>query len=135
MSGLNGYGFGSWSDVPREVLNKHIERQVVSGDQLMMAKLFLKKDAFVGVHSHPNEQFTYILSGKVLFRYGVNMENEVVVAAGEILHIPANIPHSALCLEEAIDLDVFTPLREDWLTASGNDYFSGRTKQSVDSVC
>jgi quercetin dioxygenase-like cupin family protein len=127
MSGLNEYGFGRWSDVPKEVLNEYIDRQVISGDQLMMAKLFLKKDAFVAVHSHPNEQFTYILSGKVLFRYGANMENEVIVAAGEVLHIPANIPHCALCLEEAIDLDVFTPLREDWSSARGNDYFSGRS--------
>ncbi|WP_460370802.1 cupin domain-containing protein [Pseudomonas sp. Tul1A2] len=127
MSGLNGSSYGSWVDVPREVLNEYIDRQVVSGDQLMMAKLFLKKDAFVAEHRHPNEQFTYILSGKVLFRYGLNMEKEAIVAAGEILHIPANVPHSALCLEDAVDLDVFTPLREDWLKAGGNDYFSGRT--------
>ncbi|AJX35271.1 Predicted mannose-6-phosphate isomerase [Burkholderia oklahomensis] len=125
MAGLNERGFGAWDRVEREVLTDQIERQVVSGDALMMAKLFLKKGAFVGTHAHPNEQFTCILEGRLLFRYGEQLEHEAEVGPGEILHIPANVPHNALCLEDAVDLDVFTPLRADWLAPDGNRYFSG----------
>ncbi|ABC35132.1 cupin domain protein [Burkholderia thailandensis USAMRU Malaysia  len=125
MAGLNERGFGSWNRVERETLTERIERQVVSGDALTMAKLYLKKGAFVGTHSHPNEQFTYILEGRLRFRYGEHLEHEVEVGPGEILHLPANVPHNALCLEDAIDLDVFTPVRADWLAPDGNRYFAG----------
>lgn len=127
MAGLNEQGFGTWDRVEREVLTDQIERQVVSGDELMMAKLYLKKGAFVGTHSHPNEQFTYVLEGRLLFRFGEKLEHEAVVGPGEILHLPANLPHNALCLEDAVDLDVFTPLRADWLAPDGQLYFSSST--------
>ena len=127
MAGLNEQGFGAWDRIEREALTAQIERQVVSGDELMMAKLYLKKGAFVGTHSHPNEQFTYVLEGRLLFRFGENLEHEAVVGPGEILHLPANLPHNALCLEDAVDLDVFTPLRADWLAPDGQRYFAGST--------
>lgn len=127
MTGLNAQGFGAWDRVKREVLTPQIERQFVSGNGLMMVKLYLKKGAYVGTHSHPNEQFTYMLEGRVLFRYGKDLEHEAEVGPGDILHLPANIPHNALCLEDAVDLDVFTPPRADWLTPGGNNYFSGET--------
>lgn len=125
MNQLNNPGFEIWEQVKREVITEKIERQVISGDQLMMVKLFLKKGAFVGTHSHPNEQFTYILNGKILFRYGENLQYEASVGANEVLHIPANLPHNALCLEDAVDLDIFTPPRTDWATASGSQYLTG----------
>ncbi|WP_370544682.1 cupin domain-containing protein, partial [Burkholderia pseudomallei] len=112
---MNERGFGAWNRIERETLTERIERQVVSGDALTMARLYLKKGAFVGTHSHPNEQLTYILEGRLLFRYGEHLEHEVEVGPGEILHLPANVPHNALCLEDAVDLDVFTPVRTDWL--------------------
>ncbi|WP_175954100.1 cupin domain-containing protein [Burkholderia sp. BCC0405] len=115
--------FVAWSDVPLETLNEYIQRQVVSGDQLTLAMLHMKAGAWVATHSHPNEQLTYILSGKVLFRYGTSLEHEAVVSAGELFHIPAGVPHNAKCLENAIDLDIFTPPRTDWDTVDGNRYF------------
>lgn len=131
MSGLNDKGVGAWDKVEREVLTPQIERQMVWGEELMMAKLFLKKGAFVGTHSHPNEQFTYILEGRLLFRYGENLENEAEVGPGDILHLPANVPHNALCLEDCVDLDIFTPLRADWLQPGGERYFSGTAQQAA----
>lgn len=125
MTGLNEFGYGAWDGIEREVLTEQIQRQVVTGDGLMMAKLFLKKGAFVDTHSHPNEQFTYILEGRLLFRYGAHLEHEATVGPGQILHLPANLPHNALCLEDAVDLDIFTPPRADWLAPGGNRYFSG----------
>ncbi len=134
MAGLNEQGYGAWGLIEREELTPQIGRQVVSGDALMMAKLYLKKGAFVGTHSHPNEQFTYMLEGRIRFRYGHNLEHEAVVGPGEILHLPANLPHNALCLEDAIDLDVFTPLRADWLVPGGQQYFAGSEAEGADSV-
>lgn len=125
MTGLNPQGQGHWEGIEREVLTPDIERQVVNGDALMMARLFLKKGAFVATHSHPNEQFTLILSGRLLFRYGERLEHEAEVGPGGILHLPANLPHNALCLEDAVDLDIFTPPRADWLEPDGNRYFAG----------
>jgi quercetin dioxygenase-like cupin family protein len=114
-----------WTDVPPEAVSESILRQVVSGDALMLSKLQMKKGATVSTHTHPNEQFTYILEGKVRFNYGENLENEVIVGAGELLHLPANVPHNAVCLEDAVDLDIFTPLRKDWATVEGNRYLTG----------
>lgn len=79
MAGLNEHGHGTWDAIAREVLTPRITRQVVHGDALTMAKLFMKKGAFVATHSHPNEQFTMILSGRLLFRYGERLEYEAEV--------------------------------------------------------
>ncbi|PTT25148.1 cupin domain-containing protein [Pseudomonas sp. HMWF021] len=113
----------NWDSVPREQLGDLIVRQIVSGDELMMVKLTMKAGAVVKHHSHPNEQMTYILKGKIRFTHGLQMEQSTTLCAGDVLHFPANVPHAAECLEDTIDLDVFTPPRRDWLTANGNDYF------------
>lgn len=133
MSNLSTQRFSRWEDIPREILSEHIQRQVVSGDALMLSKLHMKKGSKVSTHTHPNEQFTYIIEGKVQFRYGENLENEVIVSAGELLHIPANVPHNAVCMEDTVDLDIFTPLREDWATAGGNRYFSSAERSTEDA--
>jgi quercetin dioxygenase-like cupin family protein len=115
--------FTSWNEVRKEALGDLVGRQLISGNELMLSKLFLKKGAIVGKHSHPNEQFTCILKGSLIFTLWEEPERTVVVSEGEVLHIPSNLPHSALCLEDAIDLDIFTPVRSDWLQPHGNDYF------------
>ena len=75
-------------------------------------------------HSHENEQFAYVLEGALLFRIGDDQSEVVVVRAGEVLHIPSNVPHSAEALEDTLDLDVFVPPRQDWLTGA-DDYLRG----------
>jgi len=102
----------AWKDVEREHLNPLIEREMVHGQQIMVARVFLKKDGHVPLHHHHNEQLTYILEGAL--RFAINGK-EIVVRAGEVLCIPANMPHEAWALEDTLDLDVFTPPREDWL--------------------
>lgn len=81
----------------------------------MIARVLLKKGAFVPMHSHLNEQVTYILEGALKFSI---QGKETVVAAGEVLTIPAGIPHEAVALEDTVDLDVFTPPRVDWMTGT-----------------
>ena len=107
-----------WDDLPREELNPEIGRRLINGDSMMIAHVYLKKGAIVPKHSHHNEQLTYILEGGLRFRLGEDESQHVDVLAGEVLHIPAHLPHTAEALEDTLDVDVFSPPREDWLDGS-----------------
>jgi len=101
-----------WHTVPLEDLNPLLQRQFVVGQEIMLARVLLKKGCIVPEHSHHNEQFTYILDGALKFWID---GKEIVVKAGETLCIPSNMPHKAEALEDTIDLDVFSPPRADWI--------------------
>jgi unsaturated pyranuronate lyase len=104
-----------WDDLPREELNPLIGRRLITGDQMMIAHVYLAEGAIVPQHSHHNEQLTYIVEGKLRFFLGDDGAEVVDVAAGEVLHIPAHLPHRAEALEDTLDVDVFHPPRQDWL--------------------
>jgi len=104
-----------WNTVEHEKLNDLIDREMVVGDRIMLARVFLKKGAHVPQHHHHNEQVTYILEGALKFAID---GKEITVRAGEVLCIPSNMPHEAWALEDTLDLDVFNPPREDWLNKS-----------------
>ena len=112
MSEKTACKYIQWNQVEREKLNDLIDREMVVGDKLMLARVFLKKGAHVPKHHHHNEQVTYILEGALKFSID---GKEIVVRAGEVLCIPSNMPHEAWALEDTLDLDVFDPPREDWL--------------------
>src|SRR5580700_11161311 len=102
----------SWDSVQLEVMSDLISRKVISGEKAMVAQVFLKKDAVVPEHHHESEQITYIIEGALKF----DLEGrEVIVRAGEVLHIPSHVPHRAVALEDTLDLDIFSPIRTDWL--------------------
>ena len=101
-----------WADIEVEALNPLIGRQFVVGTSVMVARVLLKKGAHVPLHSHHNEQVTYILEGALKF---VLEDKEVVVHAGEVLCIPPHVPHEAFALEDTGDLDIFNPPRQDWI--------------------
>jgi quercetin dioxygenase-like cupin family protein len=125
MTSVGGAQFYRWDDVRRENMNALLDRRVISGERTMVAQVFLKKGCMVPRHSHHNEQVTYILQGALRFWVGEEPGEERVVHAGEVLVIPANVPHKAEALEDTLDLDVFTPPRQDWL--DGTDaYLRGR---------
>ena len=107
-----------WDDLPREELSPEIGRRLITGEKLMIAHVYLKKGAVVPTHSHHNEQITYILEGALRFRLGEDESQHVDVAAGEVLHIPAHLPHTAVALEDTLDVDIFSPPRQDWLDGS-----------------
>ena len=107
-----------FEDMPIERLNPLLDRQFVAGERSMLARIVLRTGCIVPMHSHQNEQITYILEGALKFNLG---DQEIVVRAGEVLVIPSNVPHSAEALEDTIDLDVFCPPREDWI--SGTDAY------------
>lgn len=121
MIELPGVQFRRWTDIPEEPLKGSITRRMISGEKAMLAQIVLKKGDTVPRHSHHNEQLTYVIAGKLLLRLGEQGEHVVVVAAGEVLVIPPNLPHSAEALEDTLDIDVFAPPREDWL-ARTDDY-------------
>ncbi len=104
-----------WDEIPREELNEKLARRLITGDQLMLAQVYLKKGCVVPKHSHMNEQLTYILEGALRFFVGENGEEEIMVRAGEVLHLPGNVPHQAEAVEDTLDVDIFYPPREDWL--------------------
>ena len=110
-----------WEDMPREKVTDMLERRLITGDRTMLAQIFLKKGCIVPKHSHENEQITYILEGALKFTLGENQDRELTVSAGEVLHLPSNLPHRADALEDTVNIDVFTPPRQDWLDKT-DDY-------------
>lgn len=117
-----------WEKVPREQLNRLLARQVVSGKKAMVARVYLEKGCVVPPHSHESEQLSYILEGALQFRVedqGAGGAREIVVRAGEVLLIPSFVVHGAVALEDTVDLDIFSPIRQDWL--DGTDaYLRGK---------
>jgi quercetin dioxygenase-like cupin family protein len=112
-----------WNKVEREHLNPLIDREMVTGDKIMLARVLLKKGAHVPMHHHHNEQVTYILEGALKFAVD---GQEIVVRAGEVLCIPPHMPHEAWATEDTVDLDVFNPPREDWLNKTDDYLRHGR---------
>jgi quercetin dioxygenase-like cupin family protein len=112
-----------WDDMPRARVTDAIDRRVITGDRMMLAHVYLKKGSIVPRHSHHNEQLTYILEGALRFTIGADGSEEIItVRAGEVLVIPGNVLHQAEALEDTLDVDVFSPPRQDWLDGT-DDYF------------
>ena len=104
-----------WDDMPKERVSDTLQRRLITGDRMMLSHVYLDKGCIVPKHSHENEQLTYILEGALLFTLGEDQSVQVTVSAGEVLHIPSNLPHMAEALEDTLDVDVFSPPRQDWL--------------------
>ncbi len=110
-----------WNDIPLEELSDTLARKLINGDRMMLAHVYLKKGAIVPRHSHENEQITYILEGGLRFWIGADESQVIDVLAGEVLHIPSHVPHKAEALEDTLDVDIFSPPRQDWLDKT-DDY-------------
>src|SRR6266540_6125189 len=95
-----------WEDMPKERVTDLLERRLITGNRMMLAHVYLAKGCIVPKHSHENEQFTYILEGALRFLVGDEGGDEIVVRAGEVLHLPANVPHEAHALEDTLDMDI-----------------------------
>ena len=108
-----------WDEIALEKVTERISRKIVTGEREMLAQIYLKRGALVPMHSHESEQMTYILSGALKFLIG---GDEITVREGEVLHIPSWLPHQAEALEDTFELDVFSPIRTDWLDGT-DDYF------------
>jgi quercetin dioxygenase-like cupin family protein len=108
----------SWENVKKEVLNDKLARKVISGEKITMAQIFFAKDAVVPLHQHENEQISSVLTGALRLEIE---GKEIVLRPGEVLLIPPHVPHRVVALEDSMALDVFSPIRTDWLTGK-DDY-------------
>jgi quercetin dioxygenase-like cupin family protein len=102
----------NWDSVDIETLSPLIQRQFINTEAATVARFVLKKGGIVPTHHHPNEQIAFVVEGALRFTLD---GKEVTIKAGELLCIPANVPHSAEAIEDTVDIDVFTPPRQDWL--------------------
>jgi unsaturated pyranuronate lyase len=102
----------SFEKIETEKLSDCITREMLNGEDATLARIFLARGAIVPRHSHRSEQFSLIFSGALKFIFD---DGELVLRAGEIVLIPANVPHRAEALEDTVDIDFFAPRREDWI--------------------
>jgi len=107
-----------WTNIAEEQLNPLLSRKFITCDRVMIAELNLKKGCVVPPHHHEHEQVSYVVKGKL--KFDINGK-DILVESGEVLHIPSNVVHSAIALEDTFDLDIFSPPRQDWL--DGNDQY------------
>ena len=110
-----------WNEIPREKLNDLLERQMITGERVMLTHIYMKKGAVVPMHQHENEQLSYLLEGKLRFWVGSEEDPPVIVQAGEVLRLPSNVPHRAEAVQNSLAIDIFSPPRQDWLDGT-DDY-------------
>ena len=101
-----------WNDIAQEQINPDIKRQYLSGDRVTIARFELKRGGVVPRHAHENEQVSMVLSGALLFRID---GRETTIRGGEVMQIPGNVAHEVEVLEDALVIDVFSPVRQDWI--------------------
>ena len=108
-----------WSDISPELITDSIARQYITADRVTVARFELKRGGIVPRHSHESEQVSMVLSGALRF---VIDGKDVVVRAGEVLQLPSWLEHEVHVLEDASVIDVFSPVRQDWIDKT-DDYF------------
>ena len=116
---LLGFPKRDWASIPVERIADGIERQMIWGERLMVCRLRLAPRVVTATHSHPHEQITLVEKGRVLFTIE---DQEREVAAGDVLHFPPGVRHGATMLdEEVVLIDIFSPIREDFLPRTDRD--------------
>jgi unsaturated pyranuronate lyase len=101
-----------WDEIALEKITELLSRKIVSGEREMIVQVYVKRGCLVPMHAHESEQMTYVLQGAL--KYLVAGE-EIIVREGEVLHIPSGIEHQAEALEDTFELDIFSPIRRDWV--------------------
>ena len=111
----------NWDDVPVEQVTPEMQRRIVHGEKVMIARMKFKAGFEVPLHHHENEQVTHVISGTMRFWFGANKEQEMELNAGEVIVIPPNHPHAALMVTDVEEVDTWAPPRQDWLDGT-DDY-------------
>ena len=104
-----------WDEIALEKVTEMISRKIITGEREMVTQIYLKRGALVPMHSHESEQMTYVLQGALRFLIA---GEEITVREGDVLHIPSGVEHQAEALEDTFELDLFSPIRRDWLDAA-----------------
>ena len=108
----------NWDEVELESVNESMQRRIVTGEKMTVARIYFKDGFIVPLHSHPNEQITQVVKGQMLFVFDDNKAQEMLLNPGDVVVIPANIPHQATCIGEVEEIDMWAPRRDDWLDGS-----------------
>jgi quercetin dioxygenase-like cupin family protein len=106
-------GHWDWDSIRIEDLGGGIARQMIVGERLMICRLRFAPGVVTTPHDHPHEQMTLVERGRARFLIG---SEERIAEAGDVLHFPSGVWHGATMLEEEVVLiDIFSPVREDFL--------------------
>ncbi len=111
----------SWDQVELETVNPQMTRRIVTGERLTVARIYFKDGFRVPLHSHEQEQVTQVISGVLRFWLGANREKTLDLGPGDVVVIPSNMPHEALCIGDVEEMDTWSPRRDDWLNKT-DDY-------------
>ena len=104
-----------WDEIALDKVTEMLSRKIVTGEREMLVQVYVKRGCLVPLHSHASEQMTYVLQGALKFLVG---GEEITVREGEVIHIPSGVEHQAEALEDTFELDVFSPIRDEWLTGA-----------------
>lgn len=110
----------NWNEIPTERVTPKMSRKIVYGKEIMIAKMKFEDGFIVPMHQHHNEQITHVLSGEIRFWLGEDESEVIVLKAGDILVIPANVPHKAQMIGKVEEIDTWAPPRQDWLDGTDN---------------
>lgn len=109
---MNDAACYTWDQLPIDRPMANLERARVMGEKMMISRVLLRRGCDVPTHAHENEQFAMVVSGTMRFGIGAEgspQRREIIVRGGQILHLPAHVPHSAFAVEESLVLDIFAP--------------------------
>lgn len=108
-----------WSEIPAERIGSLIARRFITGERMTVAHFDLTRGASVQQHTHEPEEMFCVIKGSA--KVTINGE-EFIVRAGELMQIPSGVPHQMEALEDAEVLDIFSPIRQDWLNKTDSYY-------------
>ena len=101
-----------WDEIELEKVTELISRKLIAGDRQMLVQVYLKRGALVPLHTHESEQMTYVFDGMLKVRID---GEDVIVRHGELVRIPPGVPHQTEALADTFELDLFSPVRSEWL--------------------
>lgn len=104
----------SWGEIPADHPMPLIERRRIVGSHMMISKVRLSRGFVIATHQHPNEQMVCVMSGRAEFVLdeGTKAERRVTLTAGQVLHLPPNVPHGCTAHEDTDIWDLFSPPSE-----------------------
>ena len=117
----------NWDDVELETVNPNMQRRIVTGERMTVARIYLRDGFLVPLHSHENEQITQVISGRMRFAFGADRTDVLELGPGDVVVIPPNLPHEALAIGDVEEMHMWTPRRDDWLDGT-DDYLREEIK-------
>lgn len=108
----------TWKDIKEDAMNPLAGRKALHAENMTVARFRFDKGNQVAMHHHVNDQVTMVESGKVKMTCG---EETFELAAGQFVHVPPDVPHGNVALEDTVIIEIFSPRRQDWIT--GDDSY------------